>query len=112
LCARVRFEFEHEALARAGDGGRLYYTSIEDDDFAGFGIDLRRRAGGVDYGCPDADEEEPETAAEPGQNARAAQGSDESQGDENGGEQPRFGRREGDETGGEDAQSDGGTGAE
>jgi hypothetical protein len=86
LRTRFRFEFEHEAFARAGDCGRFYYASTEDDDFARFGIDLRRRATSVDYGCPDTGEEETETAADPGQSARAAEGSDDGQDDENGGE--------------------------
>ena len=43
LRARFRFEFEHEALARAGDRRRLDHASAENDDFARFGIDFGRR---------------------------------------------------------------------
>ena len=43
----MRLEFQKEALALAGDGRRLDHAPAEDDDFAAFGIELRRRAGSV-----------------------------------------------------------------
>ena len=56
-------EFEQEALALAGNRGRLDDAAAENDDFARFGIDFGRRPGLVGGRGPDPGEEKAEAGA-------------------------------------------------
>ncbi len=47
LGARMRFEFENEALAFSRNSRRLHHAAGEDHDFAAFGIELWRRTGSM-----------------------------------------------------------------
>jgi hypothetical protein len=62
LRARLRGEFEQEALALAGDGRRFDYAPPEDDDLASFGIEFGYRTGRMNQGQQLAREEEAEQA--------------------------------------------------
>src|SRR5207253_791322 len=110
--AGVRIEFEEEALPFSGDGRWFDDAAAEDDHFAAFGVEFRRRAG--DVGPPDerAGEEESEQATGGGQSAGVAVESHDAERKKggNGGEQLELRKRY--ETGNQDARGDGSQGTQ
>ncbi len=108
LRAGARLQFQQEAFALAGNGGRLHHAAAQDDDFAAFGVELGRRAGGVDQGGERPGEEESQAAAGARQHARAATQGHHAEHQKGGDGEEKLGLLERYEAGNQDARGNGG----
>ena len=110
LGARARLELQDEALALAGDSGRLDHAAAQDRDLAAGDVQLGRWAGRVREGRERAGGEESQQAAKARQGSGLAPQGEAAQGQERRDGRQKLGRLKCNETPGQDARGNAGDG--